>query len=116
MSYNKVMLLGNVGQSPTLTFNYQSNQLERANFTLATTEHHKTREGEKTQTTEWHRIVARGPIANIVENYVKKGSQVFIEGRLMTRAFDRDGQKHYITEVHVTNLQLLGKAEPDSET
>jgi single-strand DNA-binding protein len=107
MSYNKVMLIGNVGQSPSLSFSREGNQLEKANFSLATTEQHKTREGEKVQSTEWHRVVVWAPLANLVENFVKKGSQVFIEGKLTTRSFDKEGQKHFITEVHATKIVLL---------
>ena len=114
MSYNKVLLIGNVGQDPTLSFNSQSNQLEKATFSMATTERHRTRDGEKSQSTEWHRIVVWAPLANIIESYVKKGSQLFVEGKLMTRTFDREGQKHFITEVHVINLRLFGKTESDS--
>jgi single-strand DNA-binding protein len=117
MSYNKVMLIGNVGQDPSLTFtDSEPHQLSKATFSVATTERHRTRDGDIKQSTEWHRIVVWAPLAKIVDSYVRKGSQIFIEGILRTRTFDKEGQKHFITEVHATNLRLLGKVESESES
>ncbi len=109
------MLIGNVGQSPSLSFNRQSNQLEKATFSLATTERQRTPGGERTQSTEWHRIVVYAPQANLVESYVVKGAQIFIEGRLMTRTFDKEGQKRFITEVHATRIVLLRNTDSDPD-
>jgi len=110
MGLNKVMLIGNVGQDPSLSFN-NGNQLERANFSLATTERYKLRTGEKGQTTEWHRIVVTGPLTNIIESYVKKGTKIYVEGKLTTRTYDKDGQKHFITEVIASAIELLNNLD-----
>ena len=116
MSYNKVMLIGRVGQDPTISHDYfDPKKLSYATFSLATTEKHATREGELKQSTEWHRIVVWAPLARIVESYVKKGIQLFIEGSIKTRTFDKDGQKHFITEVHATQIRLLGKSGSEAE-
>ena len=83
-----------------------------ATFTLATTERYRDRSGESRESTEWHNIVAWGQPADVVERFVKKGTQLYIEGRLRTRSWtDQSGAKRYTTEINVDNLQLLGRRE-----
>ena len=83
-----------------------------ATFTLATTERYRDRSGELRENTEWHNIVAWRNIADIAEKYIRKGSQLYIEGRLRTRSYtDQQGMKKYTTEITVDNLQLLGRRE-----
>lgn len=98
-SVNKVILVGNVGQDPKIFA--MGNGGEVANFTLATSERWKDKStGEARESTEWHRVVIFGNLVNIVKNYVKKGSKLYIEGQLKTRKWqDQSGQDKYITEV-----------------
>lgn len=115
MSLNKVMLIGNVGKDPEIRYfenNSQNggNAPKVASFTLATTERFRDRNGETRENTEWHNIVAWRQLADICEKYVKKGTQVYIEGRLRTRSWDdQNGNKRYTTEIIADNMQLLGK-------
>ena len=118
MSLNKVMLIGNVGRDPEVRYldgngqNGQGNKV--ATFTLATTERYRDRNGELRENTEWHNIVAWRQSADVAEKFIRKGTQVFIEGRLRTRSYtDAQGTKKYTTEITVDNLQLLGKREGD---
>lgn len=116
MSLNKVMLIGNVGRDPEVRYldgNAQGGQGRKvATFTLATTERFRDRNGESRDNTEWHNIVAWGQPADIVERYVKKGAQLYIEGRIRTRSWtDQSGNKRYTTEINVDNLQLLGRRD-----
>ena len=111
MSLNKVMLIGNVGRDPEVRYlDGNSGNAKVATFTLATTERYRDRNGETRENTEWHNIVAWRGNADVVERFVKKGTQVYIEGRLRTRSWDdQTGNKRYTTEIIVDNLQLLGK-------
>lgn len=116
MSLNKVMLIGNVGRDPEVRYldgNGPSGQGRKvASFTLATSERYRDRNGELRENTEWHNIVAWGQSAEVVEKYVKKGTQLYIEGRIRTRSWtDQSGVKKYTTEINVDNLQLLGRRE-----
>ena len=116
MSLNKVMLIGNVGRDPEVRYldgNGSSSQGRKvASFTLATSERYRDRNGELRENTEWHNIVAWGQSAEVVEKYVKKGTQLYIEGRIRTRSWtDQAGVKKYTTEINVDNLQLLGRRE-----
>ena len=116
MSLNKVMLIGNVGRDPEVRYldgNGQNGQGSKvATFTLATTERYRDRNGELRENTEWHNIVAWRQSADVAEKFVRKGTQLFIEGRLRTRSYtDAQGTKKYTTEITVDNLQLLGKRE-----
>ena len=107
MSVNKVILVGNVGKDPEVK--YLDNDVCVANFPLATSETY-TKNGEKVTQTEWHNLVLWRGLAKVAENYVKKGMQLYIEGSLRTRSWeDQDGNKKYITEVMVSNMQMLGK-------
>ena len=115
MSLNKVMLIGNVGRDPEVRYlDGNSPNAKVATFTLATTERYRDRNGELRENTEWHNIVAWRNTADVVEKFVKKGTQLYIEGRLRTRSSDdQSGNKKYTTEVIADNLQLLGK-KPDN--
>ena len=110
MSLNKVMLIGNVGKDPDVRYLDNSGNAKVATFTLATTERYKDRSGETRENTEWHNIVAWRNSADIVERFVKKGTQLYIEGRIRTRSWDdQSGNKRFTTEILVDNLQLLGR-------
>ena len=119
MALNKVMLIGNVGNDPEIRYldsNPQGPQgnAKVATFRLATTERYRDRNGETRENTEWHNIVAWRSNADLIEKFVHKGSQVFIEGKIRTRQWnDQTGNKRYTTELQVDNLQLLGK-RPDA--
>ena len=119
MALNKVMLIGNVGNDPEIRYldsNPQSPQgnAKVASFRLATTERYRDRNGETRENTEWHNIVAWRNNADLVEKFVHKGSQIFIEGKLRTRQWtDQTGNKRFTTEVQADNIQLLGK-RPDA--
>ena len=119
MALNKVMLIGNVGNDPEIRYldsNPQSPQgnTKVASFRLATTERYRDRNGETRENTEWHNIVAWRNNADLVEKFVHKGSQIYIEGKLRTRQWtDQTGNKRFTTEVQADNIQLLGK-RPDA--
>lgn len=118
MALNKVMLIGNVGKDPEVRYLESGPQTSGGNakvasFTLATSERYRDRSGEVRENTEWHNIVAWRSSADIVEKYVKKGTQLYIEGKLRTRSWvDQTGNKRYTTEVVADSLQLLGR-RPD---
>ena len=116
MSLNKVMLIGNVGRDPEVRYldgnGAGSPGTKVATFTLATTERYRDRSGELRENTEWHNIVAWRQSADVAEKFVRKGTQLYIEGRLRTRSYTgQDGVKKYTTEITVDNLQLLGKRD-----
>ena len=106
---NKVMLIGNLGRDPEVKYTPSGTAL--ATFSIATTEEWKDRDtGEKQQRTEWHRIVAWRRLGEICGEYLRKGSQVYIEGKLQTRDWeDRDGNKRYTTEIVAQTMQMLGR-------
>jgi single-strand DNA-binding protein len=105
---NKVLLLGNVGKDPEIRAT--AGGLAVANFSLATADRAKDPQGNWTDKTEWHTLVALGRTAEIVRDYVKKGTQLYIEGKLQTRSWDdkTSGEKKYRTEILVNELTLLG--------
>ncbi len=108
MSVNKVILIGNVGKDPEVR--YLEGGTAVANFPLATSESYKNKSGEKVTSTEWHNIVIWRGLAEVVEKYVKKGSQLYIEGRIRTRSWeDKEGNKRYTTEIYGDNMQMLGR-------
>jgi single-strand DNA-binding protein len=112
---NKVILVGNLGKDPEVqTFD----TYKKAAFSLATTEFSRDKEGNDVQHTEWHNIVMWRGLAEIAEQFLHKGSQVYIEGKIRTRSFDaKDGTKKYITEIQADNLVLLGgRKEAGSES
>lgn len=111
---NKVILIGNLGANPEVK--YLNNGTTVANFRMATSENRVSRSGEKTTLTEWHRIVAFGRLAEICGEYLNKGKQVYIEGRLRTRTWeDKDGNKRSTTEIVATRMQMLGTPGPPAE-
>jgi single-strand DNA-binding protein len=111
---NKVILIGNLGADPEVK--YLSSGTTVANFRMATTENRVNRSGEKTTVTEWHRIVAFGRLAEICGEYLNKGKQVYIEGRLRTRSWeDKDGNRKWTTEIVATQMQMLGAPGPPVE-
>jgi len=105
---NKVMLIGNLGADPEVR--YTAGGAAVANVTLATAESWRDKEsGEQQERTEWHKIVFFSRLAEIVGEYLKKGSQVYVEGRLQTRKWqDRDGNDRYTTEIVANEMQMLG--------
>ena len=111
-SVNKAILVGNVGKDPEVKFLPSGSPV--ANFTLATSERFKDKSGEFQERTEWHNIVAYQRTAEIIRDYVKKGSKLYVEGRIQTRSYDdkNTGQKRYFTEIIVNDLVLLsGRGE-----
>ena len=104
------MLIGNVGRDPEVRYLEGNNGAKVATFTLATTERYRDRNGETRENTEWHNIVAWRNTADVVEKFVRKGTQLYIEGRIRTRSWDdQTGNKRYTTEIIADTLQLLGK-------
>ncbi len=114
MAVNKVILVGNVGKDPEIR--YLDENTAVCKFSLATSEVYKNREGEKITQTEWHNIVLWRGLAQIAEKYVKKGSQLYIEGRIRSRSYDdKDGIKRYITEIVGDNMQMLGRKSDNDQ-
>jgi single-strand DNA-binding protein len=108
---NKVILVGNLGRDPEVR--YSPNGQAVANVTIATSESWKDKNtGEKQERTEWHRIVFWGKLAEIAGEYLKKGSQIYVEGRLQTRKWtDKEGHEKYTTEVVANEMQMLGSRQ-----
>jgi single-strand DNA-binding protein len=110
MAVNKVILVGNVGKDPETR--YLDENTPVCKFPLATSETYKNRDGERIEQTEWHNIVLWRGLAKVAEQYVKKGSQLYIEGRIRTRSYDdKDGIKRYTTEIVGDNMQMLGRRQ-----
>jgi single-strand DNA-binding protein len=105
-SLNKVMIIGRLGQDPELKYTPQGASV--CSFTLATDEGYKDASGNQVDRTEWHRIVIWRKLAEIAGQYLKKGSLVYIEGKLQTRSWEKDGQKHYTTEIVASDMTMLG--------
>ena len=104
---NKVILIGNLGQDPEMK--YTSGGTAMCNMSLATTESYKNSEGETVEKTEWHRLVAWARLAEICSQYLKKGSQIYVEGSIQYRQFDdKDGNTRYFTDIRVREMQMLG--------
>lgn len=102
---NKVILVATCGKDPEMKSMPNGNAV--ANFSVATSESWKDAQGNKQESTEWHRCVAFGRLAEIIGQYVTKGSKVYLEGKLKTRQWEQDGQKRYATEVLVSEMQML---------
>lgn len=103
---NKVILVGNLGQDPDVRYMPNGNAV--ANVSLATSDSWKDKNtGEQQERTEWHRVVFFNRLAEIVEQYVKKGSKLYVEGRLQTRSWEQDGVKRYTTEIVASEMQML---------
>ena len=110
---NKAILVGRLGKDPEIRYTPSGTAI--ANFTMATSENYKDKDGQKQERTEWHRIVAFGKLAEICGEYLAKGKQVYIEGRIQTRSWDdKDGNKKYMTEIVANTMQMLGKPEDAS--
>ena len=104
---NKVILVGNLGKDPEVR--YLDNGVAVANFSLATTENYKNKEGERVSQTEWHNIVLWRGLAEVAEKYLKKGASVYIEGKIKTRKWeDKEGNTRYNTEILADNMTMLG--------
>ncbi len=104
---NKVMLIGNLGKDPEIRYSQQGTAVVK--FPIATSEQWTDRNtGEKQEKTEWHNIVAFGKPAETLEKYLSKGSQIYIEGRIQTNKYDKDGQTRYFTDIVANNFQFLG--------
>lgn len=110
MSVNKVILLGRLGQDPELK--YTPSGASVCNFSLATSESWNDKSsGQKQERTEWHRVVVWGKLAELCNQYLSKGRQAFVEGRLQTRSWeDQNGNKRYTTEINATTVQFIGGA------
>jgi single-strand DNA-binding protein len=103
---NKVILVGNLGSDPDVRYMPNGNAV--ANISLATSQSWKDKNtGEQQEKTEWHRVVFFNRLAEIVEQYVKKGSKLYVEGRLQTRSWEQDGVKRYTTEIVASEMQML---------
>lgn len=111
MSVNKIILIGNLGRDPEMRSFPDGGQI--ANVTLATSEKWRDRQsGEMREHTEWHRLVFGGRLAEIAGQYLRKGSQIYVEGRIRTRKWQgQDGQDRYSTEVRVDQMQMLGSRQ-----
>src|SRR5689334_11668003 len=105
-SVNKVILIGNLGADPELK--YTPSQRPLCNLRIATTEVYKDKSGQRQEKTEWHRVTVWGDQAENCNKYLSKGRSVYIEGRLQTRSYDKDGQKHYATDVVADRVVFLG--------
>ena len=106
-SVNKVILVGNLGRDPELRYTQGGQPV--ANFSLATTENFNTRDGQRQERTEWHRIVVWGKTAENCAQYLSKGRSVYLEGRIQTREWeDKEGQKQRTTEIVAQTVQFLG--------
>ena len=104
---NKAILIGNLGRDPELRYVASGNPV--ANFTLATSENYKDKSGAKQTRTVWHNIVVWGKLAEVCNQYLKKGSQVYLEGRIDNRSYDdKDGNKRYMTEIVAQRVRFLG--------
>ncbi|MDR1742299.1 MAG: single-stranded DNA-binding protein [Dysgonamonadaceae bacterium] len=115
MSVNKVILVGNVGKDPEIK--YFDNDNAKANFPLATSERGYTAANgtQVPERTEWHNIVCWRGLAQIVEKFVRKGSQLYIEGKIRTRSYDdQNGIKRYITEIFADNIELLNRKSAEN--
>ena len=109
-SVNKVILVGNLGRDPETRYAPDGGAI--TNVSIATTETWKDKNGEKQEKTEWHRVVFFSKLAEIAGEYLKKGSQVYVEGRLQTRKWqDKDGQDKYSTEIVADRMQMLGSRQ-----
>ena len=105
---NKVILLGNLGKDPEVR--YLDNGVAVANFSLATTENYKNKQGERVSQTEWHNVVFWRGLAEVAEKYLKKGDSIYLEGKIRTRKWeDKEGNTRYSTEVLADNMTMLGK-------
>ena len=109
---NKVIIVGNVGRDPEVRYTQSGRAV--ASFSVATSERFQDKDGQTQERTEWHRVVAWARLAEICGEYLRKGKQVYIEGRLQTRDWeDKDGHKRYTTEIIANSMQMLGRRGED---
>ena len=114
MSVNKVILVGNLGKDPELRYTPSGTAV--ATFSLATSETYKDRDGNKQTKTEWHNIVVWRQLAEICGKYLHKGKQIYVEGKIQNRSYDdRDGNKRYISEVVMNEMQMLGSRDDNQQ-
>ncbi len=105
---NKVQLIGNLGNDPEVKV--LENGTKLAKFSIATNEFYKNAKGDRVQDTQWHNVVAWGKLAEIAENYLLKGKEVMVEGKLISRSYEtKEGQKRYVTEIRCNELLMLSK-------
>jgi len=107
---NKVILVGNLGADPDTRYSASGSAVTR--ISIATSERWKDKQtGEQQERTEWHRVVFFGRLAEIAAEYLRKGSQVYIEGSLRTSSYEKEGQKHYSTDIIANEMQMLGSRQ-----
>ena len=109
MSVNKVILIGFLGSDPEVKT--LDSSVKVARVSLATSESYTDKSGKKVENTEWHNLVIWRGLADVVEKYTKKGSQIYVEGKLKTSSYEKDSVKHYRTDVVVDNLRLLDRKQ-----
>lgn len=112
-SVNRVILVGRCGTDPDLKYTQSGAAL--CNLRIATTEFYKDKSGQRQEKTEWHRVSIWGKTAETAGKYLKKGREVYIDGRLQTRSYDKDGQKHYATDIVADRVVFLGNAKDDGQ-
>ncbi|MFH1223596.1 MAG: single-stranded DNA-binding protein [Pseudomonadota bacterium] len=112
---NKVIIVGRLGKDPEVRYTTGSQAV--ANFSVATSENWTDKSGQKQERTEWHRVVVWGRLAELCKDYLKKGKQVYIDGKLQTRNWDdKEGKKHYVTEIIANTIQFLGSASEKTDS
>ena len=110
---NKAILIGRLGKDPDVV-NFDSGS-KKVSFPLATSDSYKNRSGERVETTEWHNIVIWGKLADIAEQYLRKGDPIYLEGKIETRNYDdKDGNKRYITEIRTNSFTMLGSKDDNN--
>lgn len=102
---NSVQLIGRLGKDPEVKV---FNDKKKASFSVATSDSYKNQKGEKIEETQWHNVVIWGKLAEIAEKYLKKGAEVAVEGRLIHRVYETNGEKRFITEINVNDMVMLG--------
>ncbi|HMF70067.1 MAG TPA: single-stranded DNA-binding protein [Flavitalea sp.] len=102
---NSVQLIGRLGKDPDVK---DFNEKKKASFSIATTDTYKNQKGEKVEDTQWHNVVIWGKLAGIAEKYLKKGNEVAIEGKLIHRVYETNGEKRFVTEINVNDFVMLG--------
>jgi len=106
---NSVQLIGRLGNEPEVR-HFDSGK-KMATFSLATNETYYNNKGEKVEDTQWHNVVVWGKKAEVVENYLKKGSEIALEGKLINRSYEKEGVKKYVTEISMNELLMMGKKD-----
>ena len=104
---NKAIIIGNLGGDPEIRYTTNGNAV--CNFSVATTEKWRGQDGQMQEQTEWHRVTAWGKLAEICNQYLTKGSRVYIEGKLQTRSYEKDGSTRYVTEIVAREMKMLGE-------